>query len=257
MKLFFSWLGVILGVVGILLSVAGLVGVWIYYPQWTHKTQEIYAKIDEALVLAGDRIEITRQRVRTVIELTASFRASLREGAAAQQVDQRNVEERAELIAARLQNVRDGLNFAESFLQKVRSAQRLSHPFRTEPESGPIDGLLGELDNLQTRLSSVVESVDEIRRRVAESGDKARLAETVQQALGEVVHVIEVVESADEKLGKLMERVSQARTQASALEVETARGLWWAKVAASIVLPWMALGQLAMCILAWRKGGTT
>lgn len=252
MKRVVCWLGVVLGVLGVVLCAAGLVSVWIYYPLAKQKTADIHAKLDEALVQVVDRIEVTRERVATVNAMTADFRTSLKEWLTEKRPDREQVGRRAELISARLHQARDGLDFAASFLEKVRSAQRLAHPFKKATETQQLDGLLEEIAKLHIRVSEVVDSVDEIRQQAAESGDPAQFEQTIEQAIGKTVQVIEIIDSADDRLEKLSSRVTEARATAEELEARIQRDLWWGRTGASLVLPWMALGQIALCVLAWR-----
>lgn len=253
MKPVIGWLAVVLGVLGVVLCVAGLVAVWVYYPLGQEKTEEIYAKIDETLEQADERIQIARERVVTINAMTADFRTSLTEWLTDRQLDQEHVGRRAEIIAAHLHQARDGLDFAASFLQKVRSAQRVAHPFKKETDTEQLDVLLQELAKVQEHVAEVVNSVDEIRQQAAESGDTAQLEATIEQALGKIVQVMEIIDSAEEKLETLSSKVTGARSKAEELEARVQRDLRWGRAGASIVLPWMALGQIALCILGWRR----
>jgi DNA repair exonuclease SbcCD ATPase subunit len=248
-------LGVALGVLGVALCVAALVAVWMYYPLGKEKTEEIYARIDETLEQADDRIQIARERIVTINVMTADFRTSLTEWLTDRELDQEHVGRRAEIIAAHLHRARDGLDFASSFLQKVRSAQRLAHPFKKESDTEQLDRLLEELAKVQEHVSDVVDSVDEIRQQAEESGDMAKLEVTIEQAIEKVVRVMEIIDSADDRLATLSTKVAGARSRAEELEAQIRRDLWWGRTGASIVLPWMGLGQIALCILAWHRAG--
>jgi DNA repair exonuclease SbcCD ATPase subunit len=248
-------LGVALGVLGVALCVAALVAVWMYYPLGKEKTEEIYARIDETLEQADDRIQSARERIVTINVMTADFRTSLTEWLTDRELDQEHVGRRAEIIAAHLHRARDGLDFASSFLQKVRSAQRLAHPFKKESDTEQLDRLLEELAKVQEHVSDVVDSVDEIRQQAEESGDMAKLEVTIEQAIEKVVRVMEIIDSADDRLATLSTKVAGARSRAEELEAQIRRDLWWGRTGASIVLPWMGLGQIALCILAWHRAG--
>ncbi len=230
-----------------------LVAVWASYPRWEGTIQEIHREIASSLDQVKGRIAITRERVRTASELTATFRTHLKEWVTAENHDPVHAGQRAELISARLDQARDGLDLAKSFLERAQSAQRLAHPFGGKSESAPINELLKQLELLHENVSRLVDSVDEIRQQFKESENKAQLEQTIQHATEEVVHVLEVVDSLDDRIGLLENRVSEAQVQAEKLELEIERWLWWGRLLASVWLPWMAVGQFALVVHCWRQ----
>jgi biopolymer transport protein ExbB/TolQ len=246
-------IGILLGVLGMVLCLAALVAVWASYPRWERTIQEAHQEIASALDQVKGRIAITRERVRTASELTATFRSRLKEWATAEDQDPDHAGQRAELISARLHQARDGLDLARSFLERARSAERLAHPFRGKSESSPIDELLKQLEILHDHVSRLVDSVDEIRQQFKESGNEGQLEQTIAHATEEVVYVLEVVDSLDDRIALLETRVSEIQAQAQELDLEIERWLWWGRLLASACLPWMAVGQVALVVLCWRR----
>lgn len=253
MKRFARLIGILLGVLGIVLCLMALVAVWATYPRWEGTIEEVHREIDSSLDQVNGRIAMTRERVRTASELTATFRTHLKEWATTENDDPDHAGQRAELISARLHQARDGLDLARSFLERARSAQRSAHPFGGKSKSSPIDELLKQLEILHENVSRLVDSVDEIRQQFKESANEAQLEQTIQHATEEVVHVLEVVDSLDDRIGRLENRVSEAQVQAMELELEIEGWLWWGRLLASILLPWMALGQFALVVHCWRR----
>lgn len=253
MKRIVRLMGIVLGILGFALCIAALVGVWVAFPNWVHTTNEVSVEIDQDLALVNDRIEIARQRVRMVSELTVTFRTNLKAWATAENQDPEHAGQRAELISARLHQIRDGLDFAESFLKRMQTAQKLAHPFQAHYDNSPIAGLLEQLAVLKDRVSRLVDSVDEIRRKFAGAGNEAQLEQTIEQATAELVRILEVIDSLDDRIGQLSKRVSEAQSQAKELEEDILHGLWWGRLGASFLLPWMAAGQIALVVLCWRR----
>lgn len=254
MKKFISWFAMILGFLGIALCVACLVGVWIYYPQLTEKTRNVYSKIDEALVLAGDRIDRMQEKAADVNAMTSDFRSNLKDWGVKKGFDQLEVVRRAEQIATRLHQVVDSLAFAKSFLQKIRDAQRLAHPFSKGTETPKLDGLLEQIGKLEVQLSGIFDSIDRVRQQAEESAGEAALEGVIERALGEIVPAVKILDSTEERLENFSIRVTEIRSQSEAVEVHVLVGLWWGRLGASIVLLWMALGQFALCVCSWRRG---
>lgn len=253
MKTGLHWLGVGFGSTGTVLCLASLAVVWTYFPVAKERTEEICASIDQALVQVKERIDMTRERVAGVNAMTAQFRSNLQEWLSSQQFDPERVSSRAERISTRLHQAGDALDFAASFLQKVRNTQRLANPFRKESDTQQLEELLGEIGKLQTRMQDAIETVDAVREQVQQSGDDAQLKAAIERALGSVVQVIETVDVAEAQLANLSDSLPQARSRAAELELQIQRDLWWMRLAASVLLPWMALGQIALSILCWRR----
>lgn len=253
MKRVLCWIGVLAGGAGFVICLASLVAVWFYYPQLNQQSREIHSKIDEALVQVQERIDTTRDHVVNVNEMTVGYRQDLTLWLNERHLDHQHIGHRAEIIAGHLHRVRDGIDFAMAFLQKIQNAQRLAHPFREHSDAIKLDSLIEELIQIQDQVIEVVDSVDEIRQQAETSGDTSQLEATIENSIVKTLNVLQIIDSADQRLDKLSDRAADAQLKAESLESTILRDLWWTRLGASVFFPWMALGQIALCVVSLRR----
>lgn len=246
-------LGTTLGAIGALLCCGAIVGVWVARPEWDRKFEAVRVQIDGSLEQAGERLLLVQERVEAVDALTADYRAELKEWAEVEGADPEHVGRRAELIAAQLGRANDAVTHAEAFLTRIRNAQRLSHPLKAKSDTGKLDSLLEDVAALHARLREAVDSFEAIRRRAVESGSEAELEAAIANAVDEVARVVELIESADERLQRLADRVEKAREDVNLLAAEIRVWSLRGAVGTTVFLTWMAIGQVALCVLSLRN----
>ena len=240
------WLGMFFGILGVILCAAGFAGVYIYYPIATQKTEEIYTSVDDTLAEIETRFELTGDWVAVVSKMTADLRTNLRQRLRAEIKDQKQVGQRAELIAERLHQARDALDAGCSFLTKVRGVQRLAHPMKKEVNTELFDTLIEEAIAIRNSVGELSDSFDRVRQMADESGDTELLEKRIEQALKDVVRLMGIVDTVEGRLNKLSGQVSEIRLSVTEFESQIQRDLWWGHLAAYCFLLWMAIGQFAL-----------
>lgn len=252
MRRLVGYLGVALGVFGVVVCVAATVGAWTVYSHASRQTATFYRAVSQAVDQVEVRLNKTQLGIETVEKMVASFRADISEKLAAQVFDRLPFESRAESIAVRLQRVEDGLEFVASLLQKVGAVENIPHSFGKKADTAKLEQLIAEVGELQKRATEMSATFEDIRRQVAAAAGKEQLAEVIDRAMGKTLPVMQTTRVMNDRLLRLSGRVADAKAAFSRSESAVLRDLWWATWGLTFTLGLMAPSQVALCVMAWR-----
>ena len=248
---FIRWIGVTIAVLGVVVCLGATIAGWVFYPTTVEKIESVYSQVDDVLLQAEQRIHFVRERVQIANKLTANYQEDLRNWAMTEKNDEDRFGHRAETMIARIQQIQEGLQFAETL---IRNAQKLTVTFRRKDKDTPLKFLLNELTELNSIVSKLVESANKIGLENEDPKVLMKIEEKIEQALSEVVHAITLFETADQRLKNLEGKVQEAHEKFTTLEQNLLRNLWWGRIVLTVYLIWMAVGQVALGALAWCYG---
>lgn len=247
------WIGITIAVLGVVVCLGAIIAGWVYYPSTVEKIESVYSQVDDVLMQAEERIHFVGEKVHTVNELTANYQVDLRNWAETEKNDEDHFGHRAEIVVARIQQLQEGLDFAETL---ILNAQKLTVTFRKKRENTPLKSLLNELAELKTIVAKLVESANKIGLENDDPTIREKIEERIEKALSEVVHAITLFETADQRLQNLEDKVQEVHQKSSNLEHRLLRDLWWGRIVLTIYMIWMAIGQVALGTLAWCYGSS-
>jgi hypothetical protein len=237
--------------------VAGILGVWLVGSRLNGAVDNVFALIDSSLVAVRDRVIGAGERVRAAIITSEDIKQSLKkwtEKEARERLgSQLGLEEKADQLASTLQRADHWLEVSESSVELVQQTLELGRSPGAPVESQLADRLLEELVSLRVQLTQAVDSVERIRRQTAEVGERGALKEGVDQAVRLTLRVIATLGSVDSRLGAFGNRLSETQTKAEKLKAKTLRWLRIAAVGVTLLMLWMAAGQISLCIHGWRS----
>jgi hypothetical protein len=238
----------LLGALGLALSLAGMVGCWLVRPPLTQKASQVCERSEKLLGITAEsagKIKATLEKARANLahvrkesaappppdKLPAMLRATLRRKARdlSPQIEQaRQIAGNVVDFAAVLSPLLEGLN---------------DLPF------GPV----GELDP---------EQVNDISKRVTALGGAAQKLDAMlgelpgqQASLDEVsehaARMDEQLSEAAARVGALADRAARARARVAEVHSQLPDWITGAAVVLTVVLFWIALGQLSLLVHGW------
>jgi uncharacterized coiled-coil DUF342 family protein len=246
----------LLGLVGLIASIAAMVGVWSVNARLIEVTEHVFGAIDRSLVVVRQRVAQADERVGASKITTEGMERTLRDWAqreTRERVGSRfGVEEKAERLATGLKQADQWLEFSQSSVGLVQQALELGNSAGAPVETEPADRLLEELGSLRGELAQAIESVEKIRDRTSEAGDEKSLRQRVEQAAELALRVIATLGSLESRLGDLDSRLSQARTRMQELTTATVRWIRIAAAAVTLLIVWIGAGQVSLCLHGWK-----
>jgi hypothetical protein len=245
-KRILAGLVLLLSVLGLVLSLAGGVGVWVVKPPVTAKATHVFERIEAALELADQGLDHVNQSLANAADRLESIRAEQRRlseepqrGNAARRLMARTVQQRIapELGDAheKLHTVAEAAVVANSVLEDLGNFPLLS--------ASGLD--VESLAEMNRRLSQVESSAWELSRLFGEQELDADAAgaelSRIQQALKTMREWIDEYES----------RVTEVRQRTEELKSKTLRWITPAAILISLVCFWIGLSQVSLMCHAW------
>lgn len=217
----------------------------------------VFQMIDTSLGAAQGRVVQVQKRTEEWKITTQEIRQRV-ETWAVQETRQRlatrlNLGEKAEKMSAGLHQAEEMLGISTESVRLARRSLELGKTFgaRLEPES--LDPLLEKLDTLQSKLREATTIVDQMRKHTAEASEGDAQPGGVQRVLILVARVVATFGEIDRHLGELAELLTEVRTKTKKLETRLHRTILSCELGISMLLVWMACGQVMLCRYGWKR----
>lgn len=246
-----------LGGLGVALCVAGIAGTWLVGARLNGTTENVFAQIDRSFVVVRDTVADAGKIVRNAKIASADIEQGLKNLTKKEVSDhltlRLEVEEKAGRLASSLRQADHWLEFSQSSVQVVRQALELGNSTGAPVETDPADQLLEELASLRTQLAEATESVQRIAARASEAGEEKSLREGIDDGVRLALRVIATLGSIDSRLDDFTGRLSQTQAKAEELKTRTQRWIRIATIGMTLLIAWMAVGQVSLCLHGWRQ----
>jgi chromosome segregation ATPase len=248
---FFAF-AIFLSTIVLVLSVAGVVGVWVVERVATDVTMEATAAIDEAAQAARDGIQRVNARVARARETVDTIEAAAT--LASRDVVERGVamtplsEEKAQQLNAEIQDAVDSFeNFRQGLLAIVHLIRAIDRmPMVELPEPDP------------ERLREASEKIDGLEMRAEELGN--RLSGFRAGAAGAALEVREAAMQVSDRLAEVQEDLTQVNArlsavQARAIHLQQTLPTTFAliAIASTLLLVWVAYSQVVVIRSSWSQ----
>jgi hypothetical protein len=246
-----------LGGLGVALCVAGIVGAWLVGARLNGTTENVFTQIDRSFAVVQDTVADAGTIVRNAKIASEDIEQGLK-NLTKKEVSEHltlrlEVEEKAGRLASSLRQADHWLEFSQSSVQVVRQALELGNSTGAPVETDPADQLLEELASLRTQLTEATESVERIAARASEAGEEKSLKEGIHDGVRLALRVIATLGSIDSRLQGFAGRLSQAQAKSQDLKTRTQRWIRIATIGMTLLIAWMAAGQVSLCLHGWRR----
>jgi hypothetical protein len=230
--------------------------VWLLRSRLDQANERIFVTLNKGLASAQDRVRRVQQRLResktSASEIAQSIRDWSTRRAKERLVSAVEIERRAEKLAGHLQTAHEWLATATKSVRGIQNVLELGVWVGAPVDAMSLEKVLEALTSIQDRLQETERSVTAVRdftvNRVGESEDN-RLSR-VFTLLGNT----EVVAGAiDTRLENSLTRLSQVLAEAQQWETRVRRCILLTALGGSLVLAWIAAGQVALCLCGWKN----
>jgi hypothetical protein len=251
----FNTLGIVLGGIGIALCLAALILLWMASARIVQAAESLFGKADESLVVARRQVIQTQQRVAAAAITAQDVQSALRDWTK-QEVGQRlawrlDLAEKTERLSSALQQADHWLQVSQSSVGLVREIVSIITSTSTATDRTLLDPLLEEIASLRAQCAEAADFANRIHHRV-KPGEENSSEDRIKQALQFALRVVATVGSIDSRLGKLADRIAGAQSNLEHTKSQSRRWILAATIAITLLILWMAAGQVAWCRLAWN-----
>ena len=207
--------------------------------------------------MVRDRVLRTQERVQdskiTAETIEQSLRSRTTKEARERLASRLEVEERAEDLTSVLLQADQLLELSASSVEIVQQALSIRNSAGAAVGTDSVDRLLEEIASLRGQLAEATESVERVREHVDEASEGQSSEERIDHAIELALRVVATLSSIDLRLANFEYRLSETQGEAHLWETDTLRWILIANIGISLVIAWMAVGQISVCILVWRR----
>jgi DNA repair exonuclease SbcCD ATPase subunit len=247
--------GVSLGGIGIVVCVAALIVVWIVNARLGHLAENIFGKMNQSLVAVRERVAQMQDRLQSAKITTDDVEKPLREWTgheAGERVALRlNALEKIDRLSAILQQAGDWLEIAESSVGLVNDMLSNDDSTIDQADKSSLEQLITGIASLRANMAEATDVVTGIHERLVAASEEKSRAERIEQAAQLTVRLAATVGSIESRLQNTANKLSDAERQ---LQEAKARAQRWnraASIGMTLVILWMAAGQVALFLLSW------
>ena len=255
-KRLLNLLALFLGFIGLVGCFALVVGVWIISARLGQVTENLFGELDGSLVVVGERVAQTQDRVEASKITTEGIEKTLKDWTkkeAGERLALRlNAAEKTEQLASTLQQADHWLEVSESSVELVQQALSMGSLAGAPMDTTSVDGLIEEIASIRSQLAEATELVARIHERTAEASEEKSLEERIEQVVQLAFRVVATLGSIDSRLEKFENRLSETQKNLQGLKTKTCRWILVVTIGITLLMVWMAAGQVALCLLAWN-----
>jgi hypothetical protein len=246
MKRILAALTILISVVGLLLSIAAGVGVWMVKAPVTAKATYVFDRVETALDVASQGLDHVKtslaraaERLEAVKEEQRKIAKEPRTGGMVRRLMARTVQQR----------VAPEFSDAHEHLHTVAEAAVVVNTVLEDVGNFPmfsVTGLeMGDLTEMNNRLTQVESSAWEMTRLLGESGSDADGAEA---GLSRIERTLDTMRGL---LATYEPRLTQVRQQTEQVKSRTLAGILPAAIVITFICFWIAVSQVSLMIHAW------
>jgi hypothetical protein len=247
------------GLLGLAACAAGGYAVWWSEARLQRANDRVFALIDQGLVSVEDRVRRTQQRVEQSRITTSEITQGLQAWASLQAKDRLaarfDLETRTEKLSGQLRAADQWMEASTDSVRDIQQALELARSLGAEVDPASLNEAIVTLAGIRGKLQEAEQSVDEIRgfaTAVGGGSDESRVARVLRLLARVVVTITEIAP----RLDRLAARIADTRTDAQQGKAKTSAYILWTAIGCTVILAWIAAGQLALCVWGrnrWRR----
>ncbi len=238
----------LLATVGLLLSLAGGIGVWMVKEPVTERATWVFERINAALDVADQNLDHAKTSLARAADRLDTARAEQRRIA---QAPQRAGTMRRMLARTVQRSIAPELGNAHEKLHTVAEAAFVVNSVLEDVGSFPILSVSGleveSLTEMNSRLANVAPAAWELSRLLGEPA-----GESDEDGAGaQFFRIDQTLKTVQRLIAGYKTRVAQVRQRAETLKSDTLTWITPAAVLVSVICLWIALSQVSLLCHAW------
>lgn len=251
----------VLGIAGLLTCAVLLFTVWLFTAQVKQMTNSLFTSIDKSLLAVKDRIEHVEERVQELKLGVEDVEKEVTDWAKAEagdrlrnriELDER-IGDQSARIAAGLENVYQLLQMTQSSVALIAEGTTMINSVGASLETERVDRLLEEIELTRGELQRLLQSVEDIQKRFADSEEEDIDQSRIEQITRITARMMATFTTFDDSLDATNDRIEVLQAQTSEAGVRLNRWINLVAIVLSLIILWMAAGQAALCYVSRRK----
>jgi hypothetical protein len=251
-----SWVGLVAGGLGMLGCLAAMVVAWLVSARLSRATENAFGATDRVVAAVRQRTIDTRERVANagtnLRDVEQLLREWTRRQAAQRLPSQRDADESLEQLGIALAQIELWLETSESSIRLVREVTTIDASTESAGSATSLAALVEEMASLRGRVAEATATVAAIRDRVSEGVDERQRDERRKQAIELALRVTATLGAVDDRLQTLTNGLSAVQLELQRWSRSVQRWILLATIGATALIGWMAVGQMALCLVAWN-----
>jgi hypothetical protein len=239
----------LLGLVGLALSLTGLVGCWLVRGSVIQRTSRACESADRFLGVTAESLDQVKTSLGTARTKLDAVRAACATPPPAEQKEPRA---RRAALRAMTGDFAPQIEKARQAATGVAEGAVVVNALLEGLEDVPLAHVAGletdRFNDVSQRLSALAASAKEFDARIGElPGEQGAFDEMGERA----TYMDRLLSEAATKVGELAERVAEVRARVAEVNANLQRWITGAAVALSVVLLWIGLGQWSLLVHGW------
>ena len=247
-----------LGVTGLVVCVAGIVGVWFVASRLQRANSKVFHQVDQLVAQVDRRAEQARDAVGDTRDLVDELKQTLRDSAT-DRVAERvaslpkmdNLEQR---LASAMERADGLVQLSTSSAELIEQLLVALADFASERDVDLTrsNELMASIQSVRESLGNASERLSEIQSRLAEIRQKGdmenNLPQIVQLSLG-IVAKLDVVQ---DQIAAFRERLDETKIRLNQLQNRLHAWIFSGQFLILLVIAWAGAGQYCLLIYSWR-----
>jgi uncharacterized coiled-coil DUF342 family protein len=159
---------------------------------------------------------------------------------------------KVERLTSTLQQSDHLLEISESAMGLVQEMLSIRQSTSASTETASIDQLIEEIASLRNQLAEAITIVTRIRDGIADINEGKPLEERIEQAVQFALRVVATLGTLESSLQKLADRFGATQSHLRELNTDTKRWILVLTIGVTLLILWMAAGQVALCRVGWN-----
>lgn len=256
-KRYLPCLALFCGFLGVVVCLAGMVGVWSIGSRLNRTNEKVFDGIDKTLVVVRERVTDAQHQVQdsriTIDDIGQSLKNWTQKETRERLTSRIEVEEKAEQLVLGLRQADQWLEVSGESIYRVQQALELGSSLGAPMDAALVDPLLEAIGARRSQLETSTEMIDGIRERAAEVTAGESREERIDQAVQLTLRVVATLTELDSRLGESADRLLEVQSKAQRQHSKTHRQIVVAKIGVLLLIAWMGVGQTFLFLYGWKS----
>ena len=243
----------LLGTVGALLCVAGSLGVWYVASRIDRAQERVFKRVDQSLEGVDRRLVETQnlaaQSKITVEEIRQRMQDWTKKEASERLATKFGVEAKVQQLASGLHQAELILERSQDAVEHVRQVLDASEELGISLNADSIGPLLERIDDIKEDLKDAIDTAQSLVHIAEGRGDA--MEKPMEQVSKIAARLLATFGKIDSRLVSFRDRLADAQDSIRRLIAKTHTRILVVAVFATLVLLWMAAGQI--CMFRWAR----
>jgi hypothetical protein len=244
------------GFVGFASCLAAVIGLLVVGPRLSAATQDIFRTANDALAVVREKVERSHDRVIdskiTAESIEESVKKWSRQEAGERLAEQLEVEKNAAQLATVLVQADQWLELSESSAVIAKHAMSAVGTTTAQDYQVSIESLIEQIAALRVQVANATAAVGSIRERAAGYDSETPSDQRIDAVLQLAGRLFVTLGSIDTQLTDFAHVLSGTQRDLQQMELTTVRWILIARIGVSLLVAWLAVGQVCLLVHAWR-----